>query len=116
MSEFTQVRQFLNEPVISIYQSGQGNLSAEAVEKWFDEVEEVEIYTDGDDQVGLAPATDGTHRLADGDQVCLMATLNDLGVAYEGLEDPVVLPVEYDPDEGLVVFDVSGVREAVADE
>jgi len=44
-----------------------------------------------------------------------MATLNDLGVAYERLEDPVVLPVEFDPDEGLVVFDVSDVREAVAD-
>jgi len=120
MSEFTQIMATRAEPVLTVYESGKGRLSAPAVERWFDDVEAVELYTDDEGQLGIAAAPGGgTHRLhgdGDGRGVSVAGALSELGIEYMALDAPVTVPLAYDPDEGLAIADVTAVREAVVDE
>lgn len=125
MSEFERVTVtslHREEPTLAVYPAGSGRLNTAAVEQWFDDVETAQVFVDHEsDRLGLARVPQGAEGLtltpdAEGATLSLRAVLNDLGIDLDDITSATHLPLEHDPDEGLVIADVAPLREAIGDE
>lgn len=125
MSEFERVttRHLSRDtPTLAVYSQGAGRLNTAAVEQWFSDVDSVQVFVDREnDLLGLARAPDGVDGLTltpdgRGASLSLRRPLAELGIDRAAVESAVHLPLEHDPDEGLLIAHVAAVREATGDE
>ncbi len=104
-----------DDPMVTVYQNGVLYFNAKAGRRWFDGVDVVSFYGIPDEGVlGVSlGAGEGlmhtvTHS-ADkaGVKVSAGSVLGWLGVDVDSLDASVRVPVEWAPDEGLLVVDLS---------
>jgi len=109
-------------PTLAVYPGGNGRLNTAAVEEWFEGIDTAQVFVDHDaDRLGLARAPSGADGLTltpdgNGASLSLRRALGDLGIAPEAVPSATHLPLEHDPDEGLVIATVAPLREAIDDE
>jgi hypothetical protein len=125
MSDFERVTvtsPHREEPTLAVYPAGSGRLNTAAVEQWFEDVDTAQVFVDHEsDRLGLAQVPEGAEGLtltpdAEGATLSLRAALGGLGIDHDDISSATHLPLEHDPDEGLVIADVAPLREAVGDE
>lgn len=109
-----------DEPRLSVYPDGSGRVNVAAEEYWFEGVDTVEFYYDAEsDDLGIALGGDRDEagyaappKDTPGRKLSLRSALNTAGIDWTALDGAVHLPLTHDHDAGLLVADLTPVREA----
>jgi hypothetical protein len=101
--------------MVTIHQHGALYFNADAGRRWFDDVDEVSFYGIPEEgRLGISLGAGGgvtytvTHSASKaGVKIAAGSVLNWLDVDVDSLDASVRVPVEWAPDEGLLVVDLS---------
>lgn len=103
-------------PVLSIYigKTVTGRLNKSAVEKWFDDVDTVQLlHNSTTDELGIRrdphQSDDNALRLSEttgGRTLAVVSMVRDIGVNAESLSGTFKLPLRYDERAGLIIADL----------
>ena len=106
-------------PQLAVYTQLKGRFNKTATEQFFKDVDCVEFYVDIEsNRLGIARGGTGpdAYTVRDsgiGASVTLRSALGKFGIQAGDIDESVRLPLEQDPDEGLLVADLAPLLEEV---
>ena len=123
MSEFKKIdtgrAHERNEPVLAIYQSGQGRFNTPATEQFIGDAECIVWYYAADERkLGAKIGADGegTRKLSEsggGASTSMQSRLKKVGIDIDELDETVVLPLTYNEEHDLLVADLDPLFDAI---
>lgn len=109
------------DPLFTIYPRLEGRFNKTATVQYLADVDRVEFFVDTDGtRLGIARGGSGDDsytliRDGSGRAASLRSALREFGLQQGDVEESVALPIEHDPDEGLLVVDLDPLFEEVPD-
>lgn len=113
--KYTDQAEYSGEPSAKLYKHGQIRFNKIAGQRWFRDVEKVEIYVNDEDlELGFKPVSgtkEGTYNYGrdgeHGGNVSVRSVLSNFGIWHERMDESIPLPIRYNESEGMVVVDIS---------
>lgn len=116
---FTGGQASRTDPEMSFYKTGDARLNQPAVEQYLEDVDSVAFYPNVDDgQLGIARGDSGpsSKEVSIGEHggwtFYAVTVLREFDVDVEEITQSMALPIEHNPDEGLLVVDLAPFLEA----
>lgn len=114
--KFTDQAEFSGEPAAKLYKHGDMRFNKAAGDRWFRDVDYVEIFVDqSGTEIGFKPAPEtreGTYKYrrdsdSDSGNVAVRSVLSNYGIWHERMDESIALPIRYDESEEMPVVDIA---------